>query len=115
MANRKKCKGCGHYKFSFLIRKGADGKVRCDACETDRIRKSVKVPVTWEDHKAKRQRLLLDTDWIESDAGKGRAGPQLTASLLEYRQNLFDMTANFRQPEDVVWPINPLTTSKDRE
>lgn len=49
-----------------------------------------------------RNRLLLETDWIEFPAAQQRAGPAMTARMLAYRQALFDLDMNGND-----WPEKP--------
>lgn len=87
--------------------KRPDRRIRCDSCETERLRNPVEVELTWDDIRANRARRLIATDWIETDGGKARAGESLTESLLQYRKKLFDVTSDFNSPGEVVWPSNP--------
>lgn len=112
MAKKKKCPSCKKPKWSFLVVKRPDRKVRCDSCETERLRKPVEVKLTWEDIRAHRARRLIATDWIETDGGKARAGAALTEALLTYRKKLFDVTSDFSYPDEVVWPLDP-SAAKD--
>ena len=62
------------------------------------------VPPTWEEIRAKRDSLLIASDW--SVAGDATPKPSKEA-WLTYRQALRDLPQNFKTPEEVVWPSKP--------
>lgn len=61
------------------------------------------VELHWQEVKNKRDVLLLETDWaVLPDS------PHNTQALLDYRQALRDIPQDFSNPDEVVWPENPL-------
>lgn len=59
-------------------------------------------PVTWDDIRSERDRLLAASDWTQvADA------PVDTAAWAVYRQALRDVPQNFATPDEVVWPTAP--------
>lgn len=57
----------------------------------------------WRKIRNRRDVLLSSTDWaVLPDS------PYNTQALLDYRQALRDLPQTFTNPDDVVWPDNPL-------
>jgi hypothetical protein len=60
----------------------------------------------WKNIRSNRNGLLSQTDWTQL------ADVDLTFELIEamqtYRQKLRDLTKDFNNPDDVVFPDNPL-------
>lgn len=67
----------------------------------------VEVPLTWEQIRTKRQRLLAKSDHTDLLSFKAREGKKVYDAWQKYRQELRDITANFETPDSVVWPEPP--------
>lgn len=61
-----------------------------------------KVVITWDDITTKRARLLRESDYTQTLDWPGDK-----QAWAVYRQKLRDITADFENPEDVVWPTPP--------
>ena len=61
-----------------------------------------KINLTWASVKAKRNKLLSDSDYTQMPDWPGNK--QVWA---DYRQALRDITETFDSPEKVVWPTKP--------
>lgn len=57
---------------------------------------------TWDDIRSKRNYLLSQSDYTQMLDWPGDK-----AVWAEYRQELRDITENFKTPDDVVWPTPP--------
>lgn len=62
-------------------------------------------PQTWDEIRAKRNALLLETDWTQL-ADTTLTAEQSTAYKI-YRRALKDLPQNFDNPEDVIYPDKP--------
>jgi hypothetical protein len=60
--------------------------------------------LTWEQIKAERNQLLLQSDWTDLP-NTPLANKE---AWLNYRQALRDVTKTFSKPEDVIWPQKPI-------
>ena len=59
--------------------------------------------VLWEPIREKRDNLLSQSDWTQlSDVQVGNK-----SQWAEYRQKLRDITKDFQNPQEVVWPVKP--------
>ena len=61
--------------------------------------------VTWDEIRQKRNILLKDSDWTTIPDSNPKPSKE---DWLKYRQSLRDITTTFKNPQDVVWPSNPL-------
>jgi hypothetical protein len=64
----------------------------------------------WTRLRAKRDRLIAETDWVVSravDASNDGLGIQLPQVWVDYRQALRDLPANTTDPANPVWPTKP--------
>ena len=64
----------------------------------------------WTRLRAKRDRLIAETDWVVSravDASNDGLGIQLPQVWMDYRQALRDLPANTTDPENPAWPTKP--------
>lgn len=60
---------------------------------------------TWEDIRARRDRLLTESDWTQIlDNGVSQ---EIKDKWKVYRQKLRDITETFSDPNQVVWPMAP--------
>jgi hypothetical protein len=60
---------------------------------------------TWEQIRAQRDNLLVQSDWI----GVSDAQPKPNKEAwLNYRQALRDITSTYSSPEAVIWPQKPI-------
>ena len=60
--------------------------------------------------RAKRNRLLAETDWVSMkaiDASIDGLGIQLPQVWMDYRQALRDLPANTVDPANPIWPAKP--------
>lgn len=60
----------------------------------------------WNNIKSNRNGLLAQSDWTQLP--DVNLTPELVQAMKEYRQKLRDITKDFENPDDVVFPINPL-------
>lgn len=60
----------------------------------------------WKNIRSNRNGLLVQTDWTQLPDVD--LHPELLQALREYRQKLRDLTQDFDNPDDVVFPDNPL-------
>ena len=63
---------------------------------------------TWEQIKAQRDRLLIQSDWTTLSDATPKPNKE---AWLTYRQALRDITKTYSSPESVVWPTDPLGVS----
>jgi hypothetical protein len=56
---------------------------------------------------AKRNQLLLETDWTDSAQSQSRFSASEKTAWSEYRQALRDITEQASFPWDPVWPVKP--------
>lgn len=62
-------------------------------------------PSTWQEIRAHRDALLLESDWTQMpDSPLSSEGKAL---WLAYRQRLRDLPNVYATPDDVAWPIKP--------
>lgn len=76
----------------------------CDKCRTEarRAEQSGKPALTWNDIRAKRNKLIAATDWTQLPDV-----PEAVRSAYQaYRQELRDVT-DAASPDQVVWPVKP--------
>ena len=60
----------------------------------------------WKNIRSNRNGFLAQTDWtqlLDVDLT-----PELAQAMRDYRQKLRDLTTDFDNPDDVVFPDNPL-------
>lgn len=67
--------------------------------ELDRI-EAVKV-------RNKRDRIISDTDWVETPGARRRLSPDQQLAYENYRQALFDITTQAGFPHSIDWPKAP--------
>lgn len=60
----------------------------------------------WEKVKTRRNEMLTATDWTQMPDVP--LTPEKKTAVNEYRQALRDITTKFLNPDEVVWPTNPL-------
>lgn len=60
----------------------------------------------WANIRSERNLRLVQTDWCVLPDSP--LSPELLQAIKDYRQQLRDITKNFTNPEDVVFPENPL-------
>lgn len=65
------------------------------------------IPVLIEKIKAKRLRLLYESDWTDLLSAKTRLGDELYNQWQTYRQALRDITKQSGYPTNVEWPVPP--------
>lgn len=64
---------------------------------------SIPLEIRQEEIRAKRNMLLAATDFaVLSDS------PHDTPAMRTYRQELRDLSQTYPNPDDTIWPINPL-------
>jgi len=63
----------------------------------------------WNNIRSNRNGLLAQTDWTQLPDVE--LTPELIAQMKTYRQQLRDITKDFTNPNDVVFPENPLEQS----
>ena len=63
----------------------------------------------WNNIRSNRNGLLAQTDWTQLPDVE--LTPELVAQMKTYRQQLRDITKDFTNPDDVVFPENPLEQS----
>jgi len=63
----------------------------------------------WNNIKSNRNGLLALSDWTQLPDVE--LTPELVAQMKTYRQKLRDITKDFENPDDVVFPDNPLEQS----
>lgn len=63
-------------------------------------------PITWDDIRSKRNRLLADSDWTQlADVS---LSPAKKAEFIVYREFLRNVTHTYSNPESVIWPEIPV-------
>ena len=69
----------------------------------DRISfEDIVIPVTWDEIRAKRNRILRQTDYTQMPDWPGNKVP-----WFNYRKELREIPQKYKNPEDVVWPAPP--------
>jgi hypothetical protein len=63
----------------------------------------------WRNIKSQKNLLLVQTDWTQLPDVD--LTPELVAQMKTYRQQLRDITKDFTNPDDVIFPDNPLEQS----
>ena len=63
----------------------------------------------WRNIKSQKNLLLVQSDWTQLPDVD--LTPELVQAMKEYRQQLRDITKDFTNPDDVVFPDNPLQQS----
>ena len=63
--------------------------------------------VEGETARAKRNRLLLESDWTDTYSAPGRLGAVVYQEWQDYRQGLRDISSQTGFPTEIVWPIAP--------
>lgn len=56
---------------------------------------------------AKREKLLLESDWTELTSALSRIGHAKVQEWQSYRQSLRDITTQAGYPANITWPIKP--------
>ena len=111
MAKHKKCPTCEKDKFEFLVQERANGEVCCDSCWLDMMRlvqALMKKPgTTIEDVRAKRDRLLTASDWVEYPGPRKGMSAAKLKKWDKYRQALRDITKDCIDFDKVVFPKKP--------
>ena len=80
--------------YDSILQQVAEGKAKIVPLEP--------TPMTWNEIRQKRNELLSETDWlVASDVKKT---DKVKKWLTSYRQELRDITKNFKTPEEVIWP-----------
>ncbi len=62
--------------------------------------------ITWEKIKKIRNYLLEKSDWTQLNDNDLSSEDKL--SWASYRKELRDITVNFRNPTEVIWPTSPI-------
>lgn len=62
----------------------------------------VVIPVSWEEIRSKRNRLLRETDYTQMTDWPGNKVP-----WFNYRKELREIPQKYQNPEDVIWPTPP--------
>lgn len=60
----------------------------------------------WNNIKSNRNGLLAQSDWTQLP--DVNLTPEIVQAMKEYRQKLRDITKDFTNPDEVVFPTNPL-------
>jgi hypothetical protein len=60
----------------------------------------------WNNIRSNKNALLAQTDWTQLPDVD--LTPELVQAMKEYRQKLRDITKDYTNPDDVVFPQNPL-------
>ena len=63
----------------------------------------------WKNIRSNRNGFLAQTDWTQLPDVD--LLPELLQAMKEYRQKLRDLTKDFDNPDDVLFPDNPLESS----
>jgi len=95
------CTFCRRRRPDFAF--APDG--RCDQCqlEKDRLNVGGRPVLTWHDIRGKRAKLLAACDWTQ----QADVDDAVSLAWQPYRQSLRDVTNDFDEPADVVWPSPP--------
>jgi hypothetical protein len=64
-----------------------------------------KVSKTWDDIRARRDRILANCDWTQM--ADSPLSDQTKTKWATYRQKLRDLTETYSDPNKVVWPVSP--------
>ena len=56
---------------------------------------------------AKRNQLLLESDWTDTNSGQARLSDSVKTAWAAYRQALRDITSLQTWPTDPTWPTSP--------
>jgi hypothetical protein len=56
---------------------------------------------------AKRNQLLLESDWTDTNSGQARLSDSEKTAWAAYRQALRDITSLQTWPTDITWPTSP--------
>jgi hypothetical protein len=67
----------------------------------------ISVPLLVEKIKAKRLRLLYESDWTDLLSAKPRLGDEVYNQWQTYRQALRDITEQAGYPLNIEWPTKP--------
>lgn len=63
---------------------------------------------SWAQIRAKRDRLVVASDWTESPGARVRLGATRSAEWEAYRNALFDIPQKYvNNPAGIVWPVAP--------
>jgi len=60
----------------------------------------------WNNIRSNRNALLAQTDWTQLP--DVQLSPELVQEMKIYRQKLRDLTKDYENPDDVIFPDNPL-------
>lgn len=99
---KKTCIDCGAVRPVFVFPEGEDRN--CDKCRTAvrRMEQAGKPALTWNDIRAKRNKLIAATDWTQLPD----VPDEISSAYQTYRQALRDVT-DAASPDEVVWPTEP--------
>lgn len=64
-----------------------------------------RTPKTWDDVRARRERLLAACDWTQMPDSPLTS--EVKTKWAAYRQKLRDLTETYSDPSKVVWPLSP--------
>lgn len=112
MANKTPCPLCGKNKFEFLIIVRPDKVESCDSCWIEKVRvvKSLagkKTSVSLNDIRARRNRLLLETDFWEMPSVRHKNSKAKNTKRDKFRQKLRDLTDFSGDPKNIEMPKKP--------
>jgi hypothetical protein len=65
------------------------------------------VPRTWAQIRERRDFLLASCDWTQ--LGDNALSDDMKITWADYRQKLRDITKKYKDPNKVVWPLDPNT------
>jgi hypothetical protein len=90
-------------KYAELYQAQVDGKILSVSKGKAVLSDPVPLPLTWDDIRKIRNKLLSDTDWSQlSDVPA-----ETTAKYIPYRTELRNIPETFSTPNKVVWPDLP--------
>lgn len=106
MAKKKICNTCVRERPIFVF----DKNDKCDFCRRNDERDKPKgtPDYTWDDVRQERNLLLEKSDWTMLKD----ADVELEIDYKPYRKKLKDITDDYENPEDVVWPDEPTQKKK---
>jgi len=100
----RKCPTCENDRVAFTIKKRM-----CPVCRMDKKRadRTDLVQVTWDDIRAKRKKLLAETDYWDNYSYRARLEDDQNLKHDNYRNVLRDITKSCDNAADVVFPTKP--------
>ena len=94
-------------EYQMLFEGQANGKSIVYKSRKLQLVTQVVSPVTWEEVRATRDRLLAACDWTQMpDIQMSEETINLWRT---YRQTLRDITSDYKKPADVRWPESPVS------